>query len=81
MTHDDLKNINEKLAFRKYLNKLDFETIQMLERHHRARENMETIVTRQPDLVSFRDPSVETHNVTTGRSDGVATSIDDKDRI
>ena len=36
-THDDVKNINEKLAFRKYLNELDSETIQMLERYHRAR--------------------------------------------
>ena len=45
-THDDVKNINEKLAFRKYLNELDFETIQMLEQDHRARENMENIVTR-----------------------------------
>ena len=44
-THDDLKNINEKLAFRKYLSELDFETIQMLERDHRARENMDNIVT------------------------------------
>ena len=26
-THDDLKNINEKLPFRKYLKELDFETI------------------------------------------------------
>ena len=26
-THDDIKNINEKLAFRKYLKELDFETI------------------------------------------------------
>ena len=34
-----------------------------------------------PDLVSFRDPPVETHNVTDGRSGGVATSIADKDRI
>ena len=45
-THDDLKNINEKLAFRKYLNELDLETIQMLERDHRARENRDNIVTR-----------------------------------
>ena len=28
-THDDLKNINEKLVFRKYLNELDLETIHM----------------------------------------------------
>ena len=41
-THADLKNINENLAFRKYLNELDLETIQML--GHRARENMENIV-------------------------------------
>ena len=45
-THADLKNINDKLAFRKYLNELDLETIQMFERDHRARENMENIVTR-----------------------------------
>ena len=44
-THDDLKNINEKLAFRKYLNELYFETIQILQRDHRARENMDNIVT------------------------------------
>ena len=29
-THDDLKNINEKLSFRKYLKELDFETIEIL---------------------------------------------------
>ena len=45
-THDDLKNINEKLVFRKYLNELDFETIQILQRDHRARENMKNIETR-----------------------------------
>ena len=45
-THDDLKNINEKLAFRKYLNELDFETITILQRDHRARENMKEIETR-----------------------------------
>ena len=33
------------------------------------------------DLVSFRDPPVNTYNVTDGRSGGVATSISDKDRI
>ena len=44
-THYDNKNINEKLAFRKYLNELYLETIQMLERDHRARENMENILT------------------------------------
>ena len=36
-THADLKNINEKLAFREYLNELDFETIQILQQYHRAR--------------------------------------------
>ena len=34
-----------------------------------------------PDLVSFRDPPVNTDNVTDGRSGGVVTSIADKDRI
>ena len=34
-----------------------------------------------PDLVSFRYPPVETHNVTYGRTGGIATSIADKDRI
>ena len=33
------------------------------------------------DLVSFRDPPIQTHDVTDGRSGGVATSIGDKDRI
>ena len=33
------------------------------------------------DLVSFRDPPVETHNVTDGGTGGVTTSIADKDRI
>ena len=36
-THDDVKNINEKLSFRKYINELNFETIQILERDHTAR--------------------------------------------
>ena len=34
-----------------------------------------------PDLVIFRDPPIETHNVTDRRSGGVATNIADKDRI
>ena len=34
-----------------------------------------------PDLVSFRDPTIQKYNVTDGRSGGVATSIADKDRI
>ena len=36
-THADLKDFNEKLAFREYLNDLDLETIKMLERDKRAR--------------------------------------------
>ena len=40
-----------------------------------------SVLVESPDLVSFRDPPVETHNVTYGRSGGVATSIADKDRI
>ena len=40
-----------------------------------------SVPVESPDLVSFRDPPVETHNVTDGRSGVVATSIADKDRI
>ena len=36
-THDEIKKICEKLAFRKYLKDLDFETIKMLEREHKER--------------------------------------------
>ena len=36
---------------------------------------------KTPDLISFRDPPVNTYNVTDGRSGGVATSIADKDQI
>ena len=36
-THDEIKNISEKLAFSKYLKELDFETIKILERDHKAR--------------------------------------------
>ena len=39
-THDEIKNISEKLAFSKYLKELDFETIKMLEREHKERENI-----------------------------------------
>ena len=45
-THDDIKNISEKLSFRKYLKELDFETIKMLQQDHKARENMNEIKTR-----------------------------------
>ena len=39
-THDEIKNINEKLAFSKYLKELDFETIKMSEREHKEQENI-----------------------------------------
>ena len=45
-THDEIKNISEKLAFNKYLKEFDFETIKMLQRDHKARENMKEIETR-----------------------------------
>ena len=45
-THDEIKNISEKLAFSKYLKELDFETIKMLERQHKKRENIKEIETR-----------------------------------
>ena len=40
-----------------------------------------SVLVKTPDLVSFRDPPVNTDNVTDRRSDGIATSIADKDRI
>ena len=45
-THDEIKNINEKLLFRKYLKELDFETIKILQRDHEEQENMREIETR-----------------------------------
>ena len=41
----------------------------------------DSITVELPDLILFRDPPVETHNVTDGRSGGVATRIADKYRI
>ena len=40
-----------------------------------------SVPVESPDLVSFRDPPVETHNVTDGGTGIVATSIADKDWI
>ena len=40
-----------------------------------------SVPVKTPDLVSFRDPPVNTYNVTDGRSGGVATIIADNDRI
>ena len=40
-----------------------------------------SVPVKTPDLVSFRDPPVDTDNVTDGRSSGIATSIADKDLI
>ena len=37
-THDKIKNINEKLAFRKYIKELDFETIKILQQDREARK-------------------------------------------
>ena len=45
-THASHKDFDAKLAYCKYLNDLDLETIQMLERDKRARENMENNLTR-----------------------------------
>ena len=39
-THVDLKNMNERLLFRKYLKELDFETIKKLQRDYEARVNI-----------------------------------------
>ena len=43
--HDEIKNISEKLEFNKYHKELDFVTIKMLQRDHKARENMKKIET------------------------------------
>ena len=40
-----------------------------------------SIPVESPDLVSFRDPPVQTHNITDGRTGGVDTIIADKDGI
>ena len=40
-----------------------------------------SVPVESPDLVSFRDSSLQTHNITEGGTGGVATSIADKDRI
>ena len=46
VTHDEIKNISEKLAFSKYLKELEFETIKILQQDHEAQEHMKEIVTR-----------------------------------
>ena len=45
-THANDKDFISKLAYRKYLNDLDLETIQMLEQDKRARENIKNNLTR-----------------------------------
>ena len=40
-----------------------------------------SVPVESPDLVSFRDPPVQTHNITDGGTGGVATSIANKDGI
>ena len=39
-THDEIKNISEKLAFGKYIKDLDFETSKVLERENNEQENI-----------------------------------------
>ena len=45
-THDEIKNISEKLAYRKYIKDLDFETSKILERENIERGNIKEIETR-----------------------------------
>ena len=45
-THDEIKNISEKLSLSKYLKDLDFETIKILEQEHKEQENIKEIDTR-----------------------------------
>ena len=40
-----------------------------------------SILVELPDLVPFRDPPVQTYNITDGRTGGVTTRIADKDGI
>ena len=40
-----------------------------------------SLIIKTPDLVSFRDPTIQTDNVLDRRSGGVATRIADKDGI
>ena len=40
VTHEEIKNISEKLAFHKYIKDLDFETIKMSEREHKDQKNI-----------------------------------------
>ena len=44
-THDEIKNISEKLAYPKYIKDLDFETSKVLERENIERENIKEIET------------------------------------
>ena len=46
LTHEEIKNISENLSFRKYIKDLDFETIRILEREHKERENIKEIETQ-----------------------------------
>ena len=66
-THDDLKNINEKLLFRKYLKELDFETIKILQRDHRARENMKEIETRL-SMTRIEEQKTKMENIEEGKN-------------
>ena len=46
MTHDEIKNISEKLAYRKYINDLDFESSKLFEQENIERENIKDIETQ-----------------------------------
>ena len=39
-THEEIKNMSEKLVFRKYIKDLDFETSKVLERENIEQENI-----------------------------------------
>ena len=45
-THDEIKNISEKLVYRKYIKDLDFETSKVLERENNEQENIKEIETQ-----------------------------------
>ena len=73
-TQDEIKNISGKLAFSKYLKELDFETIKILQRDHKARENMKEIETR---LSMTRIDEQKMENIEEGKNiDDIPTRIE-----
>ena len=73
-THANDKYFNAKLVHRKYLNNLDLETIQMLERDKKARENIENNLTRLSETRTDRQNLGERKNL--GEPKNIPTRIE-----